>query len=266
MSLPRRLKRPAFEDSQSMWLASIPLEPAERAALIELLPKRMDPDQKRQFIDLVAKSKQIAKIFNSNTAPSDVVGQLHKVQERARALLQSLAALSGESRAALKAHAECLAIGTNPPVGLSLLSKAVVKSRIPIAGRRPCNDGEDDETTDRSATLLGHWSLLGCLWDQAQDLETAAAYTAAQIKPDKATRPSLENSRRLVTLVAKEFYFVSGRLPPSGKRSWFSPFAGELGRIAGMSIGASLVEAAIKDLRKSGRYPDLASGAALSRA
>ena len=229
MDLPRRLERPDFEgEMRRVWCDPDPLPMPLKVALWALLPRRMTHDQKVHFLYRVGESTQTAEFFKNDTAPADQVAQMGRVQERARALLQSLAALSRESRGTLKAHAEFLAIGTDPPARLSPVARDVVLCP--------------------GATLPGHW------WDQVQDLETAAAYAALQVMPKKTTRPKQTNSRRLVFMAATDFYRVMGRLPPGSKGAWFPVFAHVLGQALGLEIGPALVDSTVQEMAKAGTF------------
>lgn len=231
MALPRKLERPDFEAANiGIWLNPDHLPDTVKATLWDLLPKRMTHEQKAHFLSRVGESVQGATDFRQDAPAADQLEELKLVEVKARALLIALQRLSGDARGTMKAHAEFLVLGTDPPERLSALSVAAV--------------------LNLDASLIGHW------WDTVQDIEVAAAYAASQVKPAKSERPKVTNARRLATMAAQDWYAVWGKLPPSGKRSWFAPFVAELGKFAGSSIGAAMAESVVQEMRESGRYPD----------
>lgn len=240
MALPRKLERPDFEAANvGIWLNPNHLPDTVKATLWDLLPKRMTHEQKAHFLSRVGESVQGATDFRQDAPAAAQVAELTLIEERARALLIALQKLSDDARRTMKAHATFLAIGTDPPERLSPIAVGVVMNL--------------------DASLTGHW------WDTVQDIETAAAYAAAQVKPAKTERPKVTNARRLATMAAQDWYAVWGKLPPSGKRSWFAPFVAELGKFAGSSIGAALAESVVQKMRESGQYPDKAPRVAPTR-
>lgn len=231
MELTRKLERPDFEgDVKGVWCDPDPLPMEAKKALWALLPKRMAHTKKVHFLYRVGESTQTARYFYTHTAPAIQVAEIETVRAKARALLQSLAALSVESRATLKAHAEYLAVERDAPVSLSPAVRNVL-------------------IDDAQAPLIGHW------WDGVQDIESAAAYAAAQVQPSKTTRPAQANAKRLVYLIAEDFYRVTGRLPPASKEAWFTPFAGELGRWLRLAMGGTLVRGVLEFMEQSCIFP-----------
>lgn len=240
MALPRKLARPDFEAANiGTWINPDHLPDQVKATLWDLLPKRMTREQRAHFLSRVGESVQGATGFRQDAPMAAQVAELTLIEKRARALLIALQKLSDDARRTMKAHATFLALGTDPPERLSPLSVGIV--------------------LNLDASLTGHW------WDTVQDIETAAAYAASQVKPAKSERPKVTNARRLATMAAQDWYAVWGKLPPSGKRSWFAPFLAELGNFAGTSIGASLAESVVQEMRESGRYPDRPSAATPAR-
>ena len=230
MELLRKLNKPDFyNEMQGGWFLPDVLAMEVKVRLWKQLPRRMTHAQKVHFLYRVGESIQVVEMCKNNTPPADQVKQIELVQARARALLQALAALSSDSGKTLKAHAEFLAIGPNPPHQLSASARFAVLSP----------DG----------LLLGNW------WDQAQDIETAAAYAASQVTPAKTTRPKQHNAKRLVFMAAQDFHKVMGRLPPCSKGAWFLSFANELGKSVKLSIGAALAVSVVKEMADSKRFP-----------
>ena len=240
MALPRKLARPDFEaPNVGVWLNPDHLPIEAKASLWELLPKRMTHDQKAHFLSLVGESVQGVTAFRQAAPAAAQVAELRLIEDRARGLLIALGKLSGDTRRALKAHATYLALGSDPPDRLSASAVGVV--------------------LNVDLSLAGYW------WDTVQDIETATAYTAAQFEPAKNERPKIANARLLAMHAARNYYSVAGKLPPSGKRSWFAPFTAELGKFAGSSIGAALVESVVLEMRGLGEYPDKAPAATPTR-
>ena len=226
MTLPRQLARPDFDSNGVGYMVdSDYLEPDLSAELAKMLPKKMGASARIEFLSRVGETVQFHELSDGQTTPANVQRQLNQLQSRARSLLQTIGRLSPETREALQAHAEYLAIGTAPPARLSSTGAAFASSV--------------------------QSSLLGYLWDASQDLETAAAYAASLVTPSKTARPGQSNAHQLVADVARAFYVVQGRLPSGSKTSWFPVFMRTLGKSLQHSIGPAMVETSIKRLKES---------------
>jgi hypothetical protein len=227
MNMPRLLNRPNFgAEDDGGWLDPDYLLPAEKASLSVNLPKRMTSEQRRNFFSLVGESLQLTLFLQPNTTAAAEVAQLKKLECSARALLQALGKLSPDTRDTLQCHSECLAQGISVPAQLSDIGARIAGQDAP--------------------------ALLGYFWDAVQDVETAAAYAALNITPDKTARISQKKAKLLIEYVAWNVYKVQGRFPPFSKTAWFSKFMCALGQIKGYSIGSALVESVGKKLKADG--------------
>lgn len=228
--MPRLLNRPNFDaEDDGGWLDPDYLDQALKTSLLEILPKQMTPEQRRNLLSLVGRSLQTTLSLQSNITAAAEVAELKRLESSARALLQALGRLSPETLDTLQCHSEYLAKGSSAPAQLSDIGASVA--------------GQDTR------------ALLGYFWDAAQDVETAAAYAALNITPAKTARISQKKARVLTEFVARNVYEVQGRLPPFSKETWFPKFMLVLGQAKDYSIGLALVASVCKKLRADGVLP-----------
>ncbi len=233
----RLLKKPSFPSGRGgYWVNPDYLAAEIKASLWARLPRRMHHDRKCLFLSLTGEAMQEVPELKARDAARAIRDKIAEVESKAHALLVAMNKLSGDAAQCLSVHGEALAWLTDPPARLSPLTQSLARSR--------------DANDFFESALLSH------LWDTVQDIETAARYAAMQVKPDKAARPSQMLGRSIARSVAEKFRYVTGKLPPGSKESWFPDFIRELGASVGVSIGPAMVASVLREMSDSGQFPD----------
>lgn len=219
-----RLQRPLFPPVLSGGGSGSLLTIEHSEQLSAAIPARaMTAEQRGQFVARLDVSAQYLRQYASTVAGEEIRSQIDSVSTRARALLQSIAALSTDGRLAIELAARDIAEGR----GDGQLSAASVSLCL-------------DYT--RNEEMLPHW------WAQIQDLEAAARQAAPAIQSGKHCRPALMNARRLVRLAVHDFECVMKQRPPRSKGGWFVPFLETYGELVGFSVKPALAVAVLQEL------------------
>lgn len=226
-AIVRRLARPEFEDwATGFWVDPDCLEDGLKRRLWDTFPSRWVWAQKVDVLYEVGERVQTAIAFFDAKAPANRVAQLERIKDKARELLQALAALDQEVGLRLDSHIAYLVLGSDPPEQLS----------------------EFTEAARHEGHTLGKW------WDVVQDIEAASAYAASKERPNKSDRPAIANAKRLIHFAASAVHCVTGKLPPRGKGTWFPHFARELGEGYGLKCGQDLVNSVVLNMGKQPEY------------
>lgn len=216
-----KLKRRDFgEMFKGGWVDPDFLPPGLKLRLRDHLPPKWDDQKRAIFLRRIGKAVQTNACMSTTVPAALLIEKLEQLSNRARSLLQTLNQLDAEVIAVLGAHAQYLVHGSNPPERL-------------VYGMP--SRGEEG--------LFVFW------WDVIQDIETASEYMANQINPAKTARPAQDNARRLARFAAQAVISVTGKAPPVSKGSWFPAFMRVLGEHYGLTCGAALVSAAVRDLK-----------------
>lgn len=218
----RPLIRPNFEQddtqNRTFWPGGSPINEGDFKALLQNIPARAPDEKRRIFLGDVLVRIQIPLLRKGQTPAKNTKANFQRIENKARALLQSLAALDPAELGLLRAGA----------VEVALLGGASSK---------------DDFLDEACPTLTAP----GAFWDAVQNLEHAASCAAGLLNPQKGKDDKDALSRAIVWTVAQAYMWHFGKAPPLSESGWFTKWLSDLSEKMGHPFSAKLAATALKE-------------------
>jgi hypothetical protein len=220
----RPLIRPNFEhgdtQNRTFWPGENAINEGDFKTLLQNIRGRASVEKQRIFLSDVLVRIQIPLLREGQTPAKKTKTNFQRIEKKARALLQSLAALDPSELGLLRAGA----------VDLALLGGA---------------SSEDDFLDEARPTLTAP----GAFWDAVQNLEHAASCAAGLLNPQKGKDDKDALSRAIVWTVAQAYLSHFGKAPPLSESGWFTKWLSSLGEKMGHPFSAKLAATVLKRWR-----------------
>ncbi len=217
----RPLIRPNFEQddtqNRTFWPGGNPIKESDFKNLLPNIPGCVSEEKCRAFLIDVLMLVQVP-LLRKNQGPGQATKvKIEKVKTKARALLQSLAALD--------------------PHALSLFRSGAVEVALMASASNEDNFKED------ARPML---TTPGAFWDAVQNLEHAAACAAGLLNPKKGKGDKDALSQAIVWTVVRAYVRHFGKAPPLSESGWFTKWLSDLGEKMGHPFSAKQAATALK--------------------
>ena len=226
----RRLNKPDFVavcmENQSFYRVPGVIPVADRLALIDALPKRLNEAMKAPFVDAVLLDAEYCLKARPNQSGQSYLTQLREIEAKARALLVALASIEPDAMGVFGSHGRDIG----------------AKSNDPKIGRT----SPFTRTLFAPALVLPPGFELSEIWDVVQDVENIAHIAAGHLHPQKGKRPGEFLSKAIAYGAAQQYKAKFSTPPPLTESGWFAVWLSDLGQKLGHPFSAKQAATALK--------------------
>lgn len=208
-----RVPKPDFVhlcmENQTFYRVPGVIPAADRQALIDALPKRLNDAMKALFVDAVLLDAEFCLAARPNQSGQSYVTQLREIKDKARALLVALARIEPDA------------------MGIFAMNGGDVGANS--------NDPKIGRTSPFTQTLFAPTLLappgyeLDQIWDVVQDVELIAHIAAERLHLQKGKRPDEFLSKAIAWMAARHFKDMFSKAPPLTEMGWFAVWLSDLG-------------------------------------
>lgn len=226
-------------DNQSFIRTPGVIPAADRLALIDALPKRLNEAMKAPFVDAVLLDAEAILQTRFNQKAQSIKAEVEGVERQARKLRMAMTKMQPDALSIFEAFGLEIAYYSRP----SSQAFSPKQTDEVIAIREKIGQTAELTKTAFNGPVGSGFSKF---WDVVRDIETVAHVTAASIAPQRGKRPGEYLSKAITRDAARQYKAKFTKPPPLTESGWFALWLSDLGQKLGHPFSAKQAATALK--------------------